>query len=199
MGVNRGLFWRVSMVTMGLLECTCHVLHDVPHYLHCLVRDSTPQKSSPPPFFVVYRGLCVSLHLLVRDSCTALCTQYSDCIHSPPHTRCIYTCVWAAYTAHTRSIYTTKCTLRIVESRARRCEPRTEEIALDIIIIWLPKLPTSFHENPRTYQTHFLGGLQNFQQGFTWGNRVPVTQRIYPKIEQIWKSKYFKSDLLREL
>ena len=44
-------------------------------------------------------------------------------------------------------------------------------------ILRLPKILTSFHGSPRIYQTRFVGSPQQFKQGFTLVNGVPVTQK----------------------
>jgi len=99
MGVNRGLFWRVSMVTMGLLECTCHVLHDVSRYLHCLVRDSTTQKAASPLFFVVYRGLFVRVSMVNVGVLECIC-QIFFFLHAMYFMMCHTTCIAWCVTRH---------------------------------------------------------------------------------------------------
>ena len=42
-----------------------------------------------------------------------------------------------------------------------------------------PKITTSFHGSPRTYQTRIHESPQNFKQIFTWVHEVPFTQKIY--------------------
>jgi len=44
----------------------------------------------------------------------------------------------------------------------------------------------------------FHAGPHIFKQAFPWTNGVPAIQKIYPEIGWIWRSKYFKSDVLRE-
>ena len=51
------------------------------------------------------------------------------------------------------------------------------------------------HRNERKTRSH--AGPLIFKQVFPWINRVPATQKIYPEIGWIWRSKYFKSDVLR--
>jgi len=68
----------------------------------------------------------------------------------------------------------------------------------DLKQLRLPKFQTSFHGSPRTYQTRFHGSPQIFKQNFKWGNGAPGTKKIYQDYWQIWRSKYLKSDLLRE-
>jgi len=53
---------------------------------------------------------------------------------------------------------------------------QTEETRLQIITT--AKFATRFQISPLTYQTRILGSPQNFKQGFTWVNGVPVTPKI---------------------
>jgi len=49
-----------------------------------------------------------------------------------------------------------------------------------------------------THQTRFLGSPKIFKHAFTGVNGIPVTQKSGRENSWIWKSKYFKSDLLGE-
>ena len=55
-----------------------------------------------------------------------------------------------------------------------------------------------FHWRPRTHQTHFHESPQISERFFMWVKGVPITQKIDQKNWSISRSKYFKSDLLRE-
>jgi len=79
-----------------------------------------------------------------------------------------------------------------------RESPKFRRRKSDFTWLRLPWFPTSFHRSPRTHQTRFLGSPQNFKQDFTWVNGVSVTQKSGRENRRIWRSKYLKSDLLRE-
>jgi len=96
-----------------------------------------------------------------------------DMIHSPVWHDSFISVTWLIYKCdmtHSRvwhdSVTSVTC------HRRRRSELR------------LPKIPTSFHGSPRTYQSRFLGSRQSFKIGFTWENGVPSLNRVAGKTGQ---------------
>jgi len=70
--------------------------------------------------------------------------------------------------------------MRHIDGTIVQMNPRTEEIGLTIITT--AKISNKFSRESPYIQTRFLGSPQNFNQGFTWVNGVPVSQKIYSKI-----------------
>jgi len=62
-------------------------------------------------------------------------------------------------------------------------------------IITTVKISNKSSGSPRIYETRFRGSPQNFKQGFTWVDRVPLTQKIYPKIG--WKFEFLRERCIR--
>ena len=74
--------------------------------------------------------------------------------------------------------------------------PHTEEIGHQIITT--AKISNKCSQESPYISNTFLRSPQNFKQVFTWVNRVPVTQKIGRENRLIWRSEYFRSDLLCE-
>jgi len=70
--------------------------------------------------------------------------------------------------------------------------PQMEEIGLKIMTT--AKISTNFRGSPRNFRTDF----QNFKQDLTGENGNLCYSKNRPQDSLIWRSKYFKSDILRE-